>query len=171
MGTGDIHSNKIVLTMLSLAGISVQHTWTEFSLEGGSLGRKHYVWGKFHRNRERYLKLREAMTLGKDSGDENKPLSGEKASAAGCEEDYWWGTGEIRGERGIKSSLLPSQFASGREGWAVPSAWQTGKNDRKEVLWLGREKGTANICNNMFLTRGTGLKSLRENKNCIIFLS
>lgn len=82
-----------------------------------------------------------------------------------------WCTGGIGGERGINSSLLPSQFASVREWSAVPSAWQTGENDRKEVLWLEREKGTANICKNTFLTRATGLKSLRENKNYIIFLS
>lgn len=86
----------------------------------------------------------------------------------GC---YWWCTGGIGGERGINSSLLPSQFASVREWSAVPSAWQTGENDRKEVLWLEREKGTANICKNTFLTGATGLKSLRENKNYIIFLS
>lgn len=86
----------------------------------------------------------------------------------GC---HWWCPGEIGGERGINSSLLPSQFAAVREGSAVPSAWQTGGNDRKEVLGLGREKGTANIYKNMFLTGGTSLKSLRESKNYIIFLS
>lgn len=32
-----------------------------------------------------------------------------------------------------------------------------------------KEKGTANICNNMFLTRGTGLKSLSGGTRIALF--